>query len=164
MSVEVKGLGIDIAPIARIARLVERYDRETLNLLFTPGEIDRCQSSSHPHRSFAVCFATKEAVGKALGTGLAGIGWNEIEANLTQDTEEGEREKGKGKRDNSNTFPPCPLPLAPNPQRGYRVPHSPFAIHLHGDASIQAKRWGIQTWLATWCHWDEHVLVHVLAL
>lgn len=122
---EVKGLGIDIAPIARIAKLIERYDRETLNLLFTLGELDRCQSSSHPHRAFAVCFATKEAVGKALGTGLAGIGWNEIEANLSQDR---------------------------------------LTVHLHGDASVQAKRCGIQIWLATWWHWDEHVLVHVLAL
>lgn len=122
---EVKGVGIDIAPIPRIARLIERYDNETLNLLFTLGEIDRCQSSSDPHRSFAVCFATKEAVGKALGTGLTGIGWNEIEANLTQDR---------------------------------------LTVHLHGEANVQAKRCGIQTWLATWCHWDEHVLVHVLAL
>ncbi len=142
---EVKGLGIDIAPIPRIARLTERYDSETLNLLFTPGEIKRCQSSNHPHRSFAVCYATKEAVGKALGTGLAGIGWNEIEANLTQTTKE-------GKRENSIYLPPFPLPPFP------------FAIHLHGDASIQANRCGIQSWLATWCYWDEHVLVHVLAM
>lgn len=79
----VKGIGIDITPIDRIARLIERCDRETLNLLFTPGEIDRCQSANNPHLSYAVCFATKEAVGKALGTGLAGIDWNEIEANIT---------------------------------------------------------------------------------
>lgn len=80
-----KGIGIDITPIQRIARLIERYDRETLNFLFTPGEIDSCQSASDPHQSYAVCFATKEAVGKALGTGLAGIDWNEIEANTTHD-------------------------------------------------------------------------------
>jgi len=121
---EVKGIGIDITPIPRIAKLIEQYDHETLNLLFTPSEINCCQSSTHPHRSFTVCFATKEAVGKALGTGLAGIGWNEIEANLTQDK---------------------------------------LTVHLHGDASIQAKRCGIQKWLATWCYWDEHILVSVLA-
>lgn len=121
---EVKGIGIDIAPIPKIARLIEQYDRETLSILFTLGEIDHCQSSSYPQRYFAICFATKEAVGKALGTGLAGIGWDEIEANFTQDR---------------------------------------LTIHLHGEASIQAKQRGIKTWLATWCHWDEHVLVHVLA-
>jgi holo-[acyl-carrier protein] synthase len=120
----IKGIGIDITPIHRIARLIERYDRETLNFLFTPGEIDRCQLASDPHQSYAVCFATKEAVGKALGTGLAGIGWNEIEANTT---------------------------------------HGRLTIHLHGEASIQAKRRGVREWLATWFHWDKHVLVHVLA-
>ena len=120
----VKGIGIDIAPIPRIARLIDRYDRETLSLLFAPGEIDRCQSATNPHQSYAVCFATKEAVGKALGTGLAGIGWNEIEANIT---------------------------------------YNRLTIHLHGEASIQAKKRGVRQWLATWCHWDKHVMVHVLA-
>ncbi len=120
----VKGIGIDITPIHRIARLIERCDREALNFLFTPGEIDRCQSASYPHQFYALCFATKEAVGKALGTGLAGIDWNEIEANITCDH---------------------------------------LTVHLHGEASIQAKRRGVSGWLATWCHWDNHVLVHVLA-
>lgn len=78
----IKGLGIDITPVHRMARLIDQYDCETLSLLFTSGEIDLCQSASDPYQAYAVCFATKEAVGKALGTGLAGIGWNEIEANL----------------------------------------------------------------------------------
>lgn len=78
-----KGIGIDIAPISRIAKLIDRYDSDALNLLFTPGEIDRCQAASDPYQAYALCFATKEAVGKALGTGLSGIGWNEIEANIT---------------------------------------------------------------------------------
>jgi holo-[acyl-carrier protein] synthase len=129
----VKGIGIDITPIPRIARLIDgcdclrhrpKGDCETLNLLFTPDEIERCQSASNPHQFYAVCFATKEAVGKALGTGLADIGWNEIEANITCDH---------------------------------------LSVHLHGEASIQAKRRGVSRWLATWCHWDNHVLVHVLA-
>lgn len=138
----VKGIGIDITPIPKIARIIDRCnclqhhpksdcplgaprsDRETLNLLFTPSEIDRCQSASNPHQFYAVCFATKEAVGKALGTGLAGIDWNEIEANISLEK---------------------------------------FTVHLHGKARIQAKRRGVSGWLATWCHWDNHVLVHVLA-
>ncbi len=120
----VKGIGIDITPIPRISRLIDRYNGETLNLLFTSGEIDRCQSTSNPHQFYALCFATKEAVGKALGTGLADIGWNEIEANIT---------------------------------------HDQLTIHLHGKARIQAQRRGLQKWMATWCYWDKHVLVHVLA-
>ncbi|MBD2013414.1 holo-ACP synthase [Microcoleus sp. FACHB-53] len=81
----VKGIGIDITPIPKIARIIDRCDCETLNSLFTANEIDYCQSTSNPHQFYALCFATKEAVGKALGTGLAGIDWNEIEANITHD-------------------------------------------------------------------------------
>jgi holo-[acyl-carrier protein] synthase len=74
------GIGIDIASVDRITQLIDRYDRETLSLLFTLDEIDRCQAARNSYQRFAVCFATKEAVGKALGTGLAGIDWHEIEA------------------------------------------------------------------------------------
>ena len=81
-SIDIKGLGIDIVPIYKIARFIDRYDRETLTLLFTCDEIDFCQIASDPHQCYAICFATKEAVGKALGTGLVGINWNEIEAKI----------------------------------------------------------------------------------
>jgi holo-[acyl-carrier protein] synthase len=74
------GIGIDIASVERITQLINRYDRATLNLLFTFDEIDLCQSAQNSYQKFAVCFAAKEAVGKALGTGLAGIDWHEIEA------------------------------------------------------------------------------------
>ena len=123
-SFQVKGIGIDIAPISRISGLVSRYDQETLSLLFTANEIDQCQSASHPERYYAVCFSTKEAVGKALGTGLADIGWNEVEANVTDIR---------------------------------------LTISLYGEAHRQASLLGVQEWLATWCHWDDYVLVHVLA-
>ena len=122
----IKGLGIDLAYIPWMTKLVERCDRETLTLLFTSREIERCQSSSYPHRDFTVCFAAKEAVAKALGTGIAeDIEWHEIEANLTK----------------------------------HRL-----TIRLHGKADIQAKRAMMRLWIATWWHWDEHVLVHALAI
>jgi len=78
-----KGMGIDIIQIDKIAKLIERNDCQTLSLLFNHSEINRCQSASNPYQSYALCFATKEAVGKALGIGLVGIDWNEIEANIT---------------------------------------------------------------------------------
>ncbi|MBE7384666.1 MAG: 4'-phosphopantetheinyl transferase superfamily protein [Leptolyngbya sp. SIO1E4] len=81
----IKAVGIDITPVYRIASLVDRYDPETLNLLFTPKEIEICQFANDSYQFYAICFAAKEAVGKALGTGLAGIGWNQIEANLAHD-------------------------------------------------------------------------------
>ena len=121
---EIKGVGIDIVPISRIAKLVNRYDRETLTLLFTLNEIDQCQAAPHPHRYYAVCFSTKEAVGKALGTGLVDIDWNEIECNVAQ---------------------------------------TGLTVKLHGSADSKASQCGVNKWLATWCHWDDYVLVHVLA-
>ena len=39
---------------------------------------------SETYQFYAICYAAKEAVGKALGTGLVGIGWNQIESNLAQ--------------------------------------------------------------------------------
>ncbi|MDF5726070.1 MAG: holo-ACP synthase [Rhizonema sp. PD37] len=120
----IKGIGIDIVSISRITALISRYDQETLSLLFTPNEIDQCQSTNAPHRYYAVCFATKEAVGKTLGTGLADINWNEIEANL----------------------------------RDIRL-----TINLFGKARHQASLRGIEAWQASWCHWDDYVLVQVLA-
>lgn len=79
---DIKGIGIDIAPISKIAKLVSPYDFDTLSLIFTPSEIEQCQSALFPTRYYAICFAAKEAVGKALGTGLADIDWNEIECTI----------------------------------------------------------------------------------
>ncbi|TVP65595.1 MAG: 4'-phosphopantetheinyl transferase superfamily protein [Nodularia sp. (in: Bacteria)] len=124
-ALRIQGIGIDIIPVNRITRLIERSDRQTLNFLFTPSEIDFCQLSKNPDQSYTICFATKEAVGKALGIGLVGIDWNEIEANIT---------------------------------------HEKLLVRLSGKASIQAKKLGIKNWLATWSAWDQHVLVHVLAV
>lgn len=73
-------IGVDIASVSRIARIVDRHDTQTLTSLFTSGEIDRASTSKSPARNYAICFATKEAVGKAMGTGLLSIDWHEIEA------------------------------------------------------------------------------------
>jgi holo-[acyl-carrier protein] synthase len=78
----IKGIGIDIESIDRIGILIARYNAETLQMIFTAGEIQHCQQASEPARCFTICFVAKEAMGKALGTGLATIDWHEIEANI----------------------------------------------------------------------------------
>ncbi|NEZ61547.1 4'-phosphopantetheinyl transferase superfamily protein [Leptolyngbyaceae cyanobacterium CCMR0082] len=78
---EVKGLGIDLVSPTRIARLIERYADSSLGLLFTLNELQYCRLASDPNWAYAVCFGAKEAIGKALATGLAEIDWNEIETN-----------------------------------------------------------------------------------
>jgi holo-[acyl-carrier protein] synthase len=48
--------------------------------VFTPGEREAARRASDPHRHYAVCLAAKEAVGKALGVGLARMDWADVEA------------------------------------------------------------------------------------
>ena len=72
-------VGIDLIEIARIRRSLARYpgfrDR-----CFTPAEQAYCDSRRNPAESYAGRFAGKEAVGKALGFGVArAFAWREIE-------------------------------------------------------------------------------------
>ena len=72
-------VGTDLIEIARIRRALERYPsfRERC---FTPAEIAYCDSRPNPAQSYAGRFAGKEAVGKALGFGVArAFAWREIE-------------------------------------------------------------------------------------
>jgi len=72
-------VGTDLIEIARIRRALERYPsfRERC---FTPAEIAYCESRPNPAQSYAGRFAGKEAVGKALGFGVArAFAWREIE-------------------------------------------------------------------------------------
>jgi holo-[acyl-carrier protein] synthase len=72
-------VGTDLIEIARIRRSLERYtgfrDR-----CFTAAEQSYCESRPNPAESYAGRFAGKEAVGKALGFGVArAFAWKDIE-------------------------------------------------------------------------------------
>lgn len=76
MSVSV---GTDLIEIARIRRALERYERFR-ERCFTEAERAYCDSRPNPAESYAGRFAGKEAVGKALGFGVArAFAWQEIE-------------------------------------------------------------------------------------
>jgi holo-[acyl-carrier protein] synthase len=68
--------GVDIIEIARIRRIVERWGNRFLHRIYTEPELRICRTK--PDR-LASRFAGKEAVMKALGTGVRGISWREIE-------------------------------------------------------------------------------------
>ena len=68
--------GIDMIECDRIAGGIERLGERFLNRFFTAGEREDCQDV--PFR-LAARFAAKEAVAKALGTGIGDVGWKEIE-------------------------------------------------------------------------------------
>jgi holo-[acyl-carrier protein] synthase len=72
-------VGLDLIEIARIRRALERYPsfRERC---FTEAERAYCDSRPNPVESYAGRFAGKEAVGKALGFGVArAFAWREVE-------------------------------------------------------------------------------------
>ena len=74
------GTGIDIVNVARIAGAAERHGDRFLNRVFTPLEAEYCWSRGTPEQHLAGRFAVKEAVLKALKTGLTqGILWREVE-------------------------------------------------------------------------------------
>ena len=68
--------GIDIIEISRVKRILEQYGRRFLERIFTPDEIAYCRERAP---NLAARFAVKEATMKALGTGVRGVGWKDIE-------------------------------------------------------------------------------------
>lgn len=68
--------GIDAIEPARIAALSARWGERFLGRIFTPAERALC--GDRP-ASLAARFAAKEAVAKALGTGIGVVTWREIE-------------------------------------------------------------------------------------
>lgn len=74
----IAGTGIDIIEINRIDAIVKRNPK-FLDRVFTPGEIEYFNSRGQNPCHIAGTFAAKEAVLKALGLGLRGIKWTDIE-------------------------------------------------------------------------------------
>ena len=70
-------IGVDLIEIERIRRALERHPgfRERC---FTEAERAYCDSRANPAQHYAGRFAGKEAVGKALGSGVH-FTWREIE-------------------------------------------------------------------------------------
>jgi holo-[acyl-carrier protein] synthase len=72
-------VGTDLIEIERIRRSLARYERFR-ERCFTEAERAYCDSRKNPAESYAGRFAGKEAVGKALGFGVArAFAWKDIE-------------------------------------------------------------------------------------
>ena len=69
-------VGVDIIEVERMSRGMARYGERFCDRFFTPREREQCGGRA---TSLAGRFAVKEAVGKALGTGIGDISWQEIE-------------------------------------------------------------------------------------
>ena len=74
------GIGIDVVEVDRIEAAIERQGDVFLAKLFTETERLYCDKQARPGMHYAARFAAKEAVSKALGTGIGGkAGWLEME-------------------------------------------------------------------------------------
>ena len=68
------GVGIDIIEIERVRTALERGGDRFLTRVFSEAEAEYCRSRRRPARHFAVRFAAKESVIKALSV-PPGLGW-----------------------------------------------------------------------------------------
>ena len=74
------GIGVDIVEIARMDAAIQRQGQSLLNRCFLPGEQEYCNQQHLPARAYAARFAAKEAVAKALGTGIgAQLEWRDVD-------------------------------------------------------------------------------------
>ena len=72
-------VGVDLIEIARIRRALDRYP-SFRDRCFTDAERAYCESRPNPPQHYAARFAGKEAVGKALGFGVArAFAWRDVE-------------------------------------------------------------------------------------
>lgn len=74
----VRGIGLDVVAVSRFAGMIERHGDRLLDKLFTAGERAYCQRYAQPAQHYAVRFAAKEAILKALGV-PRGLRWHELE-------------------------------------------------------------------------------------
>jgi holo-[acyl-carrier protein] synthase len=71
----ISGVGVDVVDVGRFGEVLARRPK-IAERLFT--EAERADGAGDPQR-LAARFAAKEATMKALGTGIGGFGWHDVE-------------------------------------------------------------------------------------
>ena len=71
-------VGVDLIEIERVRNALEQHGAGFRDRCFTEDEQAYCESKANPAQHYAGRFAAKEAVGKALGSGVH-FTWKEIE-------------------------------------------------------------------------------------
>lgn len=73
------GIGVDLVEIARIERALEKSGERLARRILCDSEYEDFASSNRPAVFLAKSFAVKEAVSKALGTGISqGVRFHDI--------------------------------------------------------------------------------------
>ena len=74
------GIGTDIVNINRMEKSIKQYGNKFKNSIFSKSEITYCENKKNSGAFYAKRFAAKEALSKALGTGIRkGIKFKNIE-------------------------------------------------------------------------------------
>ena len=74
------GIGTDIVNIKRMKKILFKNNSKFKKKIFTKNEIAYCEKKVNPSSFYAKRFAAKEALSKALGTGIRkGINFKHIE-------------------------------------------------------------------------------------
>lgn len=68
--------GVDLVEVSRLRDAIERHGERFLKRIYTPLELEQMHGNL---ASLAARFAAKEAVAKALGTGIGDLSWLEVE-------------------------------------------------------------------------------------
>jgi holo-[acyl-carrier protein] synthase len=68
--------GVDLLEIERLNAAIQRHGERFLKRIYTEQELAEVGSNI---ASLAARFAAKEAVAKALGTGIGAVNWHDIE-------------------------------------------------------------------------------------
>lgn len=74
----IRGIGTDIIEISRIEKAILK-NKEFVNKLFTEDEIRYFEKRNNRSEVIAGNFAAKEAISKALGTGIRGFSMKDIQ-------------------------------------------------------------------------------------
>ena len=67
------GIGTDIVNIKRMEKIIKKNGISFKNKIFSRNEIHYCEKKKNPFPFYAKRFAAKEALSKALGTGIGKI-------------------------------------------------------------------------------------------
>ena len=74
------GIGTDIVNIKRMEKTLKKSGSSFKKKIFSKDEISYCENKNNPSSFYAKRFAAKEALSKALGTGIRkGISFKNIE-------------------------------------------------------------------------------------
>jgi holo-[acyl-carrier protein] synthase len=74
------GIGTDLCDITRVSAALERFGARFAERILVPAELERFGRHAKPAHYLAKRFAAKEAMSKALGTGIrAPVNWHNIE-------------------------------------------------------------------------------------